>query len=80
MSFVAEEDSESPLIPAINFNTLFLVCTKTTARIVGGTNSSWGEWPWQVSLQVKLTAQTHVCGGSIIGQQWVLTAAHCFDE
>nr|XP_019591746.1 PREDICTED: plasma kallikrein isoform X2 [Rhinolophus sinicus] len=56
------------------------VCTKTNARVVGGTNSSWGEWPWQVSLQVKLTTQTHVCGGSIIGQQWVITAAHCFDE
>ncbi|XP_017718125.1 PREDICTED: plasma kallikrein isoform X3 [Rhinopithecus bieti] len=56
------------------------VCTtKTSSRIVGGTNSSWGEWPWQVSLQVKLTAQRHLCGGSLIGHQWVLTAAHCFD-
>ncbi|XP_012499446.1 PREDICTED: plasma kallikrein [Propithecus coquereli] len=55
------------------------VCTtKTNARIVGGTNSSWGEWPWQVSLQVQLGARRHMCGGSIIGQQWVLTAAHCF--
>ncbi|XP_039738630.1 plasma kallikrein isoform X2 [Pteropus medius] len=53
--------------------------TKISTRIVGGTNSSWGEWPWQVSLQVKLTAQSHVCGGSIIKKQWVLTAAHCFD-
>ncbi|XP_062069286.1 plasma kallikrein isoform X2 [Lepus europaeus] len=56
------------------------VCTtKINARIVGGSNSSRGEWPWQVSLQVKLAAQSHVCGGSIIGHQWVLTAAHCFD-
>nr|XP_045371424.1 plasma kallikrein isoform X2 [Camelus bactrianus] len=56
------------------------VCaTKTNTRIVGGTNSDWGEWPWQVSLQVKLRAQNHLCGGSIIGHQWVLTAAHCFD-
>ncbi|XP_053072295.1 plasma kallikrein isoform X5 [Acinonyx jubatus] len=56
------------------------VCSaKTDTRIVGGSNSSWGEWPWQVSLQVKLTARSHLCGGSIIGHQWVLTAAHCFD-
>uniref|UniRef100_A0A8C9DJY8 Plasma kallikrein n=1 Tax=Prolemur simus TaxID=1328070 RepID=A0A8C9DJY8_PROSS len=55
------------------------VCTtKTNARIVGGTNSSWGEWPWQVSLQVQLGSRRHMCGGSIIGHQWVLTAAHCF--
>ncbi|KAF4026120.1 hypothetical protein G4228_018325 [Cervus hanglu yarkandensis] len=55
------------------------VCTAKRTRIVGGTDASWGEWPWQVSLQVKLRAQSHLCGGSIIGRQWVLTAAHCFD-
>ncbi|KAM9194658.1 plasma kallikrein [Dugong dugon] len=56
------------------------VCTtKSSTRVVGGTNSSWGEWPWQVSLQVTPTAHSHLCGGSIIGHQWVLTAAHCFD-
>ncbi|XP_077000714.1 plasma kallikrein isoform X1 [Tamandua tetradactyla] len=56
------------------------VCTtKTSMRIVGGTSAAWREWPWQVSLQVKLKAQSHVCGGSIIGHQWVVTAAHCFD-
>ncbi|XP_040822156.1 plasma kallikrein [Ochotona curzoniae] len=56
------------------------VCTtKINARIVGGMNSSSGEWPWQVSLQVKLASQNHACGGSIIGNQWILTAAHCFD-
>ncbi|XP_027650737.1 coagulation factor XI isoform X3 [Falco peregrinus] len=48
-----------------------------TIRIVGGTDSSPGEWPWQVSLHVKLPRQRHLCGGSIISNQWVLTAAHC---
>ncbi|XP_007946582.1 plasma kallikrein [Orycteropus afer afer] len=56
------------------------VCTaKSKTRIAGGTNSSLGEWPWQVSLQVTLPGRSHQCGGSIIGHQWVLTAAHCFD-
>lgn len=43
-------------------------------RIVGGYETTIEKHPWQVSLQY---ASSHRCGGSIIGHQWILTAAHC---
>merc|ERR1711981_1162095 len=45
-------------------------------RIVGGHEAEEHEWPWQVALFID---DAWFCGGSIISENWVLTAAHCAD-
>ncbi|XP_026822722.1 transmembrane protease serine 9-like [Rhopalosiphum maidis] len=43
-------------------------------RIVGGQNADPGEWPWIVAI---FNSGRHFCGGSLIDDTHVLTAAHC---
>ncbi|XP_072871043.1 chymotrypsinogen B2-like [Chlorocebus sabaeus] len=44
-------------------------------RIINGEDAVPGCRPWQVSLQDK--TGFHFCGGSLISEDWVVTAAHC---
>ncbi|XP_044866249.1 serine protease 27-like [Mauremys mutica] len=46
------------------------------SRIMGGQDAKKGKWPWQVSVQED---GAHICGGSLISAQWVVSAAHCFN-
>ena len=48
-------------------------------RIIGGEEAGPTDAPWQVSLRNFLGGISHFCGGSIVSQTWVLTAAHCLD-
>ncbi|XP_047471146.1 venom serine protease 34-like [Penaeus chinensis] len=49
----------------------------TVPRIVGGEEATPGEYPWQALLDF---GRGVICGGSLIKNAWVLTAAHCFEE
>jgi secreted trypsin-like serine protease len=43
-------------------------------RIVGGTDAELHEFPWQVAIFLE---DLFFCGGALINDQFVLTAAHC---
>jgi secreted trypsin-like serine protease len=47
-------------------------------EIVGGTATTIAANPWQVSLQSS--SGSHFCGGSILNENWILTAQHCVNN
>merc|ERR1712180_314544 len=50
-----------------------------STRIVGGQETEVHEYPWQVGL-VSRGGTTPWCGGSLISERHVLTAAHCTED
>ncbi|XP_034409224.1 trypsin-2-like isoform X2 [Cyclopterus lumpus] len=56
--------------------TLLGAAAPTDDRIVGGYECGAHSQPWQVSLNTGY----HFCGGSLINDRWIASAAHCWQK
>ncbi|CBY23669.1 unnamed protein product [Oikopleura dioica] len=66
---------ENKLVNSSNDNRL---SNSQEGRIVGGVEAGDNSWPWMVRLQLfDKHGMTTSCGGSVIANRWVLSAAHC---
>ncbi|KAM4732535.1 coagulation factor IXa [Anableps anableps] len=62
-----------------NHSQTFFGPLKPFKRIVGGRAVTPGEIPWQVGL-IANPSGLLFCGGSILSEHWIITAAHCLEE
>ena len=46
-------------------------------RIVNGEEVSLHKYPWAAHLTMYSFLSSKICGGAIISDEWILTAAHC---
>ncbi|XP_023290752.1 mucin-5AC [Orussus abietinus] len=73
-----------PVAAALNMSNYKQVCGRRLfpeSRIVGGDHSSFGKWPWQISLrQWRTSTYLHKCGAALLNENWAITAAHCVEN
>lgn len=54
---------------------------RSEARIFNGTVAHLGKHPWMVFLKIGESGRAfETCSAAIIKADWLITAAHCFDE
>lgn len=61
---------------------IFISCDafKLKPRILNGYSSERGQFPYYAYLKVNTTIGFIACGGTLINEDWIVTAAHCIQD
>ena len=57
-----------------------LLAADRTVRIVGGTQVPDSRYPWMAAIYFRVADNRFLpgCGGSLVSDRWIVSAAHCF--
>jgi secreted trypsin-like serine protease len=74
------QNSFTSISSSIYFCSLNSTCgcslkSTVVTKIIGGIEADIDSWGWAVSIRL---INSHICGGSLISPELVVTAAHCF--
>ena len=49
-------------------------------KIVGGTEVTYNKYPWFAYLSIDTPSGSYMCGGSLMTDKYIITAAHCLED